>query len=31
MKYAVERGSDAIMFIPNFIKIGSVIQKIMRD
>jgi hypothetical protein len=29
MKYAVERGSGAMMYIPSFIKIGSGIQKLM--
>jgi hypothetical protein len=27
MKYAVEVGSGAMIYIPSFIKIGSVIQK----
>jgi hypothetical protein len=32
MKYAVEMGSDAMIYIPSFIKIGSGIQKfIERD
>jgi hypothetical protein len=30
MKYAVEMGSGAMMFIPSFIKIGSGIQKLIR-
>jgi hypothetical protein len=29
MKYAVEMGSGAIMYIPSFIKIGSGIEKLM--
>jgi hypothetical protein len=29
MKYAVEMGSGAIIYIPSFIKIGSGIQKLM--
>jgi hypothetical protein len=29
MKYAVEMGSGAMIFIPGFIKIGSGIQKLM--
>jgi hypothetical protein len=29
MKYAVEIGSDAIIYIPSFIKIGSAIQKLI--
>jgi hypothetical protein len=29
MKYAVEMGSGAIIYIPNFIKIGSGIQMLM--
>jgi hypothetical protein len=29
MKYAVERGSDGIIYIPSFIKIGSGIQKLI--
>jgi hypothetical protein len=29
MKYTVEMGSGAMIFIPNFIKIGSGIQKLM--
>jgi hypothetical protein len=28
MKYAVELGSGAMIYIPNFIKIGSAIQKL---
>jgi hypothetical protein len=31
MKYAVEMGSDAMIYIPIFIKIGSGIQKLMGD
>jgi hypothetical protein len=30
VKYAVETGSGAMMYIPSFIKIGSGIQKLMR-
>jgi hypothetical protein len=30
MKYTVEMGSGAVIFIPIFIKIGSVIQKLIR-
>jgi hypothetical protein len=29
MKYAVEMGSDAVIYIPSFIKTGSGIQKWM--
>jgi hypothetical protein len=29
MKYAVEMGSGAMVYIPNLIKIGSGIQKMM--
>jgi hypothetical protein len=29
MKYAVEMGSGAIIYIPSFIKIGSSIQKLI--
>jgi hypothetical protein len=29
MKHAVEMGSDAMIYIPDFIKIGSGIQKLM--
>jgi hypothetical protein len=29
MKYAVEMGSDAKIYIPSFIKIGSGIQNLM--
>jgi hypothetical protein len=29
MKYAFEMGSDAIIYIPSFIKIGSGIQKLI--
>jgi hypothetical protein len=29
MKYAVEMGSDAMMYIPSFIKIGSGIKKVL--
>jgi hypothetical protein len=29
MKYAVEMGSGVMMHIPNFIKIGSGIQKLL--
>jgi hypothetical protein len=30
MKYAVEMGSGAMIYIPSFIKIGSAIQKLIR-
>jgi hypothetical protein len=30
MKYAVEMGSSAMIYIPSFIKIGSGIQKFIR-
>jgi hypothetical protein len=30
MKYAVEMGSDAMIYIPSFIKTGSGIQKLIR-
>jgi hypothetical protein len=29
MKYAVETGSGAVIYVPSFIKIGSGIQKLM--
>jgi hypothetical protein len=29
MKYAVEMGSGAMIYIPSFIKIGSAIQKLI--
>jgi hypothetical protein len=29
MKYAFEMGSGAVMYIPSFMKIGSVIQKLI--
>jgi hypothetical protein len=29
MKYAVEMGSDAMIYIPSLMKIGSGIQKLM--
>jgi hypothetical protein len=29
MKYAVETGSGAMIYIPSFLKIGSGIQKLM--
>jgi hypothetical protein len=29
MKYAVEMGSGAMIYIPNFIKVGSGIQKLI--
>jgi hypothetical protein len=29
MRYAVEIGSDAVIYIPSFIKIGSGIQKLI--
>jgi hypothetical protein len=31
MKYAVEMGSVAMIYIPNFIKIGSGIQKLTAE
>jgi hypothetical protein len=31
MKYTVEMSSDAMIYIPSFIKIGSSIQKLMGD
>jgi hypothetical protein len=31
MKYAVEMGSGAMIYIPSFIKIGSGIQKLMVE
>jgi hypothetical protein len=30
MKYAVDIGSGAMIYIPSFVKIGSGIQKLMR-
>jgi hypothetical protein len=30
MKYAVEMGSGAVIYIPSFIKIGSGIHKLIR-
>jgi hypothetical protein len=30
MKYAVEMGSVAMIYIPSFIKIGSGIQKLLK-
>jgi hypothetical protein len=30
-KYAVEMGSDATIYLPGFIKIGSGIQKLIRE
>jgi hypothetical protein len=30
MKHAVEMGSGAMIYIPNFMKIGSGTQKLMR-
>jgi hypothetical protein len=30
MEYVVEIGSDAVIFMPSFIKIGSGIQKLIR-
>jgi hypothetical protein len=30
MKYAVEMGSDAMIYIPSFIKIASGVQKFIR-
>jgi hypothetical protein len=29
MKYAVEKGSGAMMYIPSFIKTGTAIQKLV--
>jgi hypothetical protein len=29
MKYAVEMGSEAIIYVPSFLKIGSGIQKLI--
>jgi hypothetical protein len=29
MKYAVEMGSDAMIYIPNIVKAGSFIKKLM--
>jgi hypothetical protein len=29
MKYAVEMGSGAVIYIPSFIKIGSVIERLI--
>jgi hypothetical protein len=31
MKYAVEMGSDVMIYIPSFIKIGSGIQELIED
>jgi hypothetical protein len=31
MKYAVEMGSGAMIYLPSFIKIGSGFQKFMRE
>jgi hypothetical protein len=31
MKYAVEMGLFAVIYMPSFIKIGSGIQKLMRE
>jgi hypothetical protein len=31
MKYAVEMGSDDMIFIPSFMKIGSGIQKLIGE
>jgi hypothetical protein len=31
MKYTVEMGSDAMIYIPSFIKIGSEIEKLITD
>jgi hypothetical protein len=31
MKYAVEMGSGAVIYIPSFIKIGSGIQRYKSD
>jgi hypothetical protein len=30
MKYAVEMGSGAMIYLPSFIKIGSCIQKLIK-
>jgi hypothetical protein len=30
MKYAVEMGSGAMLYVPSFIKFGSAIQKLTR-
>jgi hypothetical protein len=30
MKYAIEMGSGAMMYLPSFIKIGSSIKKLTR-
>jgi hypothetical protein len=30
MKYAVEMSIDAVIYIPNLIKIGSAVQKLME-
>jgi hypothetical protein len=31
MKYAVETGSGALIYLPSFIKYGSAIQKLIKD
>jgi hypothetical protein len=31
MKYAVEMGLGAVIFIPNFIKIGSTVQELREE
>jgi hypothetical protein len=31
MKYAIEMGSDAMIHIPSFIKIGSGVQKLIGE
>jgi hypothetical protein len=31
MKYPIEMGSDSMIYIPSFIKIGSGIQKFMEE
>jgi hypothetical protein len=31
MKYALEMGSGAVIYIPSFIKIGSSIQKLIGE
>jgi uncharacterized RmlC-like cupin family protein len=31
MKYAIEMGSGDMIYIPSFIKIGSVIQKLIGE
>jgi hypothetical protein len=31
MKQAIEMGSGAVIYLPSFIKIGSVIQKLIKE